>query len=272
MPCKNLFQRTLSGAIFVAIVISSILVSPWTFLIVFLIISSLAVYEFHKITNIDDKIDVQYGPAIIANGILLLAGFSANFVHIVPFSLLPIYGLFFILVLVSEMFRGSKRPLYNWAYFVLGQALISVPFSLLSQILYFHDTWHPYLLLSIFLIIWINDSFAYLVGSVFGKHRLCERISPKKTWEGFGGGAVAALAAGYGFSLLESQLGWWQWLLFALFVVVFGTLGDLMESFIKRNVGVKDSGHIIPGHGGILDRFDSMLLAVPVIYFYLNFI
>ena len=120
------------------------------------------------------------------------------------------------------------------------------------------------------MFIWVNDSFAYLTGMTFGKHRLFERISPKKSWEGFIGGAVASVVAGYVFSLFETDLVWWQWLIFSLLVVVFGTFGDLMESLIKRSVGVKDSGRIIPGHGGLLDRFDSMLLAVPVIFLYLQ--
>jgi phosphatidate cytidylyltransferase len=147
--------------------------------------------------------------------------------------------------------------------------MVSLPFALLNNILYFNEEWNPYLLLAVFIIIWVNDTFAYLVGSTLGKHRLFERISPKKSWEGFVGGAVAALGAGYVLSLFIIDLAWWQWLIFSLLVVVFGTFGDLMESFIKRSVKVKDSGRLIPGHGGLLDRFDSMLLVVPIIYFYL---
>jgi len=270
MLSRNLIQRTISGAIFAATIVSSILVSPWTFLGVFLIISSLAIREFYHVINQPGRIDVMVGPAIVANCILFLVFFVRHFVDFILFNLMPIYGIFIILVLISELFRHRHRPLHNWAYFFLGQAMVSLPFALLSNILYFNGYWNPNLLLAVFLIIWVNDSFAYLVGSTFGKHRLFERISPKKSWEGFIGGAVASMVVAYVFSLFETDLVWWQWFIFSALVVVFGTFGDLMESLMKRSVGVKDSGRLIPGHGGLLDRFDSMLLAVPVIYLYLQ--
>ncbi len=270
MLSRNLIQRGVSGAIFVATIVSSILVSSWTFLAVFLIISSLAIREFYNMINSPGRIDVMVGPAIVANCILFFVFFARHFMEFIPFNLMPIYGLFVILVLLSELFRHRHRPLHNWAYFFLGQAMVSLPFALLSNVLYFNNSWNPNLLLAVFVIIWVNDTFAYLVGSTLGKHRLFERISPKKSWEGFIGGAVASVVAGYVFSLFETDLVWWQWLIFSLLVVVFGTFGDLMESLIKRSVGVKDSGRIIPGHGGLLDRFDSMLLAVPVIFLYLQ--
>jgi phosphatidate cytidylyltransferase len=125
------------------------------------------------------------------------------------------------------------------------------------------------LLLLAFVMIWMNDTGAFLVGCTIGKHRLFERISPKKSWEGFIGGNLFALAAGYGLSYLEPALMWWQWLIFAQIVVVLGTFGDLMESQLKRTLGVKDSGSAIPGHGGWLDRFDSLIFATPVVVFYL---
>lgn len=270
MQNKNLIQRTVFGALFVGTIASSILVSPWLFLGVFLLVSSLAIGEFHKVINHSGHIEVMVGPAIVANCILFLVFFSKHLSELIPFNLIPLYGLFIILVLISELFRHRHRPLHNWAYFFLGQVMISLPFALLSNILFFKGSWNPYLLLAIFVIIWVNDSFAYLIGSAFGKHRLFERISPKKSWEGFIGGAVASLIVSYAFSFFSTDLVWWQWLIFSVLVVVFGTFGDLMESLMKRSVGVKDSGRFIPGHGGLLDRFDSMLLAVPVIYLYLQ--
>lgn len=252
-----------------ATIISAILVSPWTFLAVFLIVSSLSICEFYAMVNEHGRIEVMIGPAVVANCILFFVFFARHFLDFILFDLMPVYGFFVILVLISELFRHRHRPLHNWAYFLLGQVMVSLPFALLNNILYFNEEWNPYLLLAVFIIIWVNDTFAYLVGSTLGKHRLFERISPKKSWEGFVGGAVAALGAGYVLSLFIIDLAWWQWLIFSLLVVVFGTFGDLMESFIKRSVKVKDSGRLIPGHGGLLDRFDSMLLVVPIIYFYL---
>jgi len=127
-------------------------------------------------------------------------------------------------------------------------------------------------LLAVFVTIWVNDTGAYLFGITFGKHRLFERVSPKKSWEGFFGGALSALALGYVFSLIIPEISLVECLLFSEIIVIFGTFGDLIESLMKRTVEVKDSGNAIPGHGGLLDRFDSMLLAAPVIFIYLSFL
>lgn len=128
------------------------------------------------------------------------------------------------------------------------------------------------LLIAMFVTIWLNDTGAYLVGVSIGKHKMFERISPKKSWEGFIGGAVTALVTGYVFSLFFPQISLLSWLIFSEIVVVFGTFGDLLESLMKRAIKVKDSGDVIPGHGGLLDRFDSMLLAAPAIFIYLSFL
>jgi phosphatidate cytidylyltransferase len=169
------------------------------------------------------------------------------------------------------LYREKANPLHNWAYFILGQMYVALPFSLLNFIL-FIDGWQPIVLLSVFVTIWVNDTGAYLFGVTLGKHRLFERISPKKSWEGFFGGAAMALASGYVFSLLIPQISLINWLFFSEIIVIFGTFGDLIESLMKRTVNMKDSGNIIPGHGGLLDRFDSMLLAAPVIFIYLSFL
>jgi phosphatidate cytidylyltransferase len=173
--------------------------------------------------------------------------------------------------MISELFRRQENPIHNWAYFILGQVFIALPFSLLSFIL-FIDGYQPLVLLSVFVTIWVNDTGAYLVGVTFGKNRLFERISPKKSWEGFVGGALAALASGYVFSLLIPEISLLNWFIFSEIIVIFGTLGDLIESLLKRTIHVKDSGNVIPGHGGLLDRFDSMLLAAPVVFIFLSFL
>ena len=150
---------------------------------------------------------------------------------------------------------------------------IALPFALLNFIAFIDaDQFKPLILLAVFVTIWVNDTGAYLFGITFGKHRLFERISPKKSWEGFFGGALAALASGYVFSLFIPEISLIQWLIFSEIIVIFGTFGDLIESLIKRTLLVKDSGTAIPGHGGLLDRFDSMLLAAPVIFIYLSFL
>lgn len=268
---NNFVKRTLSGFIFVTLVVGSILLSQYTFAIVFALICGLAVYEFHKLTNKQNAINVNLWVAFTGAIMLFVSSFlyASGMLHYGAFS---VYGLYIVIVLISELYKQKTNPLNNWAYFILGQIFVALPFSLLNFIL-FVDSYTPIILLSVFVTIWVNDTGAYLIGVTFGKHRLFERISPKKSWEGFIGGALAALLSGYVFSLLiPKEITLVQWLIFSEIIVVFGTFGDLIESLIKRTVEVKDSGNIIPGHGGLLDRFDSMLLAAPVIYIFLTFI
>ncbi len=267
---KNFIQRTVSGAIFVAIVIVSILLSPYTFAVIFVVITSLAMHEFHQLTNKSGETDVN-ATAGILGGILL---FVCSFIYsnqLITFPVYPVYGLYVLVVLIAELFRKKNNPVNNWAYFILGQIYIALPFSLLNFIL-FISGYQPVLLMAVFITIWVNDTGAYLSGMTLGKHKMFERISPKKTWEGFVGGAIFALLSGYVFSRIIPDISLIQWLIFSELVVIFGTLGDLSESLIKRTEHVKDSGNVIPGHGGILDRFDSMLMAAPVIFIYMSMI
>lgn len=287
MAFKKILTRTVSGAILVAVLIAAILVSEWTFLGLGIIVSSLGLKEFHHITHAYRRIEVRSAVAIAANLLLQVGAFFYAFSEDLcealeckqPQNALVFFAPYVLMVvgvLVSELFRHRERPLHNLAYFVLGQVFVALPFATLYGILGWHNDWHPLLLLAIFIIIWTNDTFAYLVGSATGRHHLLKHISPHKSWEGFVGGAAFALLAGYLLNYFnfahEAGLNLWKWLVFAGLVVVFGTLGDLMESLLKRAVGKKDSGNIIPGHGGILDRFDSLLLAGPIIYIYLMFL
>jgi len=265
---NNFVKRTLSGFLFVTLIVGSILISKYAFAVFFAIICGWAVREFHKLSNKQQNVNVDLIVALIG-GILL---FASSFVHasgIWRNSSFSIYGIYIVLVLIFELYRKQTNPIHNWAYFILGQIFIALPFSLLNFILFIQD-WQPLILLSVFVTIWVNDTGAYLTGVTIGKHRLFERISPKKSWEGFIGGAVFALLSGYVFSLLIPEIQLINWLVFSEIIVVFGTFGDLIESLMKRTVGVKDSGDLIPGHGGLLDRFDSMLLAAPVIFIYLS--
>ncbi len=267
---NNFLQRTLSGFFFVLIIVGSIIWNPYSFAVVFTIITGWSVYEFHKLTNQQHEVQAMTLMSVVGAVLLFVISFLyASGTIIYPgFS---IYGLYIVLMLVIELYRRKPNPLHNWAYFLLGQLIIALPFSLLNFIL-FIESYNPLILVAVFVTIWVNDTGAYLVGMTFGKHRLFERVSPKKSWEGFIGGALAALISGYVFSLFIPDINLWQWLLFSEIVVVFGTFGDLLESLLKRTVNVKDSGDVIPGHGGLLDRFDSMLLAAPAIFIFLSFI
>jgi len=267
---NNFVKRTLSGFLFVVILVGSILLSKFSFAAVFALICGLAVREFHQLSNKQTGVSVSSSIGFLGGVLLFLSSFvyASGIWHYPVFS---IYGLYVVLVLVSELYKQKPNALHNWAYFIMGQVYVALPFSLLSFILFIND-WQPLVLLSVFVTIWVNDTGAYLVGVTLGKHKLFERISPKKSWEGFIGGALFALLSGYTFSLFIPQISLIQWLIFSEIVVVFGTLGDLIESLMKRTVDIKDSGNLIPGHGGLLDRFDSMLLAAPVVFIYLSFL
>lgn len=268
---NNFLQRTLSGLFFVVIIVGSILISPYTFALAFSIISAWTVREFHKLTNIQSQVDVNSILAIIGSVILFLTSFFFAS-GLLQYPVYSVYAFYVVMVLIFELYRMKKNPLHNWAYFLLGQIFIALPFSLLNYILYIDKTFHPWLLIAMFATIWLYDSGAYLVGMAIGKHKMFERISPKKTWEGFAGGTLVALIVGYVCSIFITDISLIAWLFFAEIVVVFGTFGDLMESLMKRTIHVKDSGDVIPGHGGLLDRFDSMLMAAPAIFIYLSFL
>ena len=186
-------------------------------------------------------------------------------------GLLVAYIAILLLALISHLFRPQVQPIQSWGNLCAGQVMIALPFALMNGVL-MHSKW---LMLALFILLWVNDSGAYIVGSLMakrkgGNHKMFPRVSPAKSWEGLIGGFVFDLIAGYVFF----RVGWMgdmtlmNSLLFALAGGVFGTLGDLMESLFKRTLGVKDSGKFMPGHGGVLDRFDSLLLAVPVTYFF----
>jgi phosphatidate cytidylyltransferase len=267
---NNFIKRTLSGFVFVILVVGSILVSPFTFSAFFAFICAWTVYEFHTLTNRQPNVHVSQGVAIVGAVLLFISSFlyASGRCHYQVFS---IYGFFAILVLIVELYRRKTNPIHDWAYFILGQISVALPFSLLNFILFIND-YQPFLLVAVFVTIWVNDTGAYLVGVTFGKHRLFERISPKKTWEGVIGGALFALLSGIVFSMLIPQISLLYWLIFSEIIVVFGTFGDLIESLLKRTLDVKDSGNVIPGHGGFLDRFDSMLLVAPAVFIFLSFL
>jgi len=176
------------------------------------------------------------------------------------------------LMLVCELYRRGENPAANVGVTLLGICYVALPLTLMAYIPFVgRYAWNPWTMLFFVFIIWANDVFAYLVGMAFGRHRLFERLSPKKSWEGFFGGVAGALVMGYVASRCMGE-AWWVWIGLALVAAVTGVLGDLVESMFKRAAGVKDSGTIIPGHGGILDRFDAMLLAAPFVVVYLWFV
>lgn len=271
---NNFITRTLSAIVYAGLVIGSILVQPLCFGghpllfgVLFMIVSTLAVREFHALVGSDINTTTY---AMISNALLYTTLYFLFFGDWIWRGLLLAYVAVMLLALITNLFRPQVQPIHSWGNLCAGQLMIALPFALMNGVL-MHSKW---LMLAVFILLWVNDSGAYIVGSLMakrkgGNHKMFPRVSPAKSWEGLIGGFVFDLIAGYVFF----RIGWMgdmtliNSLLFALFAGAFGTLGDLMESLFKRTIGVKDSGKFMPGHGGVLDRFDSLLLAVPVVYF-----
>lgn len=268
---NNLIKRTITGTIFVAAVVTSILFQTeyYTFTALFAIVNILAMKEFYGIVNAKKNVSVPTVYMLFCGIFLYLGCFWCALIdkpdEITGFIFLIIYMLSIAALIIMEIYRKKEHPTYDLAFSIYGQVVVALPFGLMNFI-----AREPEYLLTLFLLIWTFDTGAYLVGSTCGKHKMIERISPKKSWEGEIGGICLTV-------LISSLLGIyffnepvWRWIVFGLLVSVFGTYGDLSESMLKRASGLKDSGNILPGHGGMLDRFDSMLLAAPIIYVYIE--
>lgn len=271
---KNLIIRALTGIIFVVVLISAICIHPIFFLILFCIITGLTLWEFGGLVK-------HYENANLQRTVNMLGGvylFIATFVHANGLTdgkiFLP-YLLFIMLTMIAELYYKVPNPINNWAFTLFAQIYCAGSFSMLNFIGAEPGTpgvmsYTPLFIMAIFIFVWLDDTGAYLVGSLIGKHKLFERISPKKSWEGFFGGLILALASSQAFAWFAPEINRMNWLGLAATVVLFGTWGDLIESLLKRTLGVKDSGNVLPGHGGMLDRFDSVMLAVPASYIYIE--
>lgn len=278
---SNFITRAIFGILFVVVMVGSF-TRPDFMVGLFAIITGLTIWEYTGLVNSIKGVSVNRLISTIAGIYFFLAvagielGMVRGFVIFVPYILCVIY------LLVAELYLKNENPIHSWAYTMLGQMYITLPLSLINILAFgsgdSEAMAEPNMLLplSIFILLWTNDTGAYCTGSLFGKHKLFPRISPGKSWEGsIGGGVLSLIVAGL--------IGYWAnnngevqslnipvWIGLGLVVVVFGTWGDLVESLFKRTIGVKDSGKILPGHGGMLDRFDSSLLAIPaaVVYIY----
>ena len=273
---SNFIQRAVTGVLFVIVLVGCILYSPLSFGILFTIISALSVHEFAQLVSKSSEVSINKTITALGGAYLFLALMSFCTQQSVGARVfLPYLGLL-LYMMITELYLKKKNPTGNWAYSMLSQLYVALPFALLNVLAFQNSpetgsvTYNPILPLSIFVFIWLSDTGAYCVGSLIGKHRLFERISPKKSWEGSIGGGIFSIASSLGFAHFFPFMPGWQWVGLAIVVVIFGTWGDLTESLMKRQLGIKDSGNILPGHGGMLDRFDSALMAIPaaVVYLY----
>ncbi len=255
----NLTKRTITGAIYVLSVILAIYLDPKVTSIYFFVVSMLGLWEFYQVSTIKDNIKPNKYIGYLL-GILTYCIFASLVFDdiLLKIGILG-YILLFFTLLVYELLIEYNNPFTNIAYTVLGVIYVVVPFGFVNLIIHHYSVSYAPILMSLFIFVWCNDTFAYLVGRKLGKHKLFERISPKKTWEGSLGGFVFTIISAIVVSLFFKALNIWEFILIAMSVAVVGTFGDLIESMFKRQMGVKDSGKILPGHGGILDRFDSML-------------
>lgn len=271
---KNLIIRGVSGIIFVGLLISGILYSHSSFAFLFAIVSAMAVHEFCTLVHTHKHTTFSKELAMLAGTMLFFATYGATYIYIEkPLILFIPYILLCVFIFIRELYRIEGGVMNNYAYFTLSQVYAVLPFAMLNILAAYGGNGYNYIMpLAIFIFIWSNDTGAFCVGCTIGKHKMFKRISPKKSWEGFVGGAVTAIVAGYILSLFFDVLNAWQWMGMAAVVVASGTLGDLIESCMKREIGIKDSGNIMPGHGGILDRFDSTILAIPCVIAYLYLI
>lgn len=282
---SNLILRSITGTVFVAVVVACIALHPMAYLVLFSVVTGMTIWEFCTLLNRNAETQINRFISTVAGVYLFLSMFMYNMGvagHDLGAKIFVPYILTIIYLFVSELYFDRKNSIQNWAYTMMAQMYIALPMSCLNFLAYLVPTaegtiQYVYIYqLSVFFFLWASDSGAYCVGSLIGKRRLFPRISPKKSWEGsIGGGVVAIIVSqvlAHYFPMgadnaLYSRLVWAG---LAVVVVVFGTWGDLVESLFKRKLGIKDSGNILPGHGGMLDRFDSSLLAIPaaVIYLY----
>ncbi len=261
---SELVKRSLTGFLLVAVMIAAIVIHPVSSLVLFALITYLALSEFYGLMS--KKQDITGKIIHSAAGVYIVSATFEALTNGFSGVLLIPYSIYLIYLFISELYKTENATVQNIATALLGHLYIAMPFALVLRLGYLFNSEYEYnLILALFITIWVNDSGAYLVGSKLGKNRLFERISPKKSWEGFVGGIVFAVIASVIFSMIWSDLSLIQWIAFGITTSVSATYGDLFESMLKRSLNIKDSGIILPGHGGILDRFDAPLFAAPMV-------
>ena len=276
----NMTVRAFTGVLFVTIMVTCFF-QPVAMVFLFALITCLSLWEYSGLVNNIEDVTINRFISTVAGVYLFLAISAVNSGFVQTNAVFMPYLLTIIYLFVSELYTKNKNAVHDLSYTMLGQMYVALPLSIINVLAFRTATdgnIHFYYLLplSVFIFLWTSDTGAYCVGSLFGKHKLFPRISPAKSWEGSIGGGVLVLVAAFLVSLLDqnhgnlSGLNTLQWLGLGLVVTVFGTWGDLVESLIKRTLGIKDSGTILPGHGGMLDRFDGSLLAIPAsaVYIY----
>ena len=266
---NNLTQRIITALAGTVVVVGAILWGPWSYFVVFLFLTICTQFEFYNLIKIHGIVPLKY-LGTIAGAVT----FSLTF--LIEQQILHYNWFFAIFPLVSIIYfiklykKNETRPFTNIAFTFLGIIYVAVPFSLINVIAFIKGTYNFEPVVGMLFLLWASDTGAYFAGTKFGKTRLFERVSPKKSWEGSLGGAALSLCFAYVFAIYFKDILLVEWLIISGIIVITGTYGDLVESLFKRSMEIKDSGHALIGHGGFLDRFDGLLLSVPFILVFLK--
>ncbi len=253
------FVRSISGSVYIILLLAATLYSEISFQILFGLFLCIGIYEFSKLTRI--SLLWSFALGITASGAIYALKDSAAFFY------LNFVAVAILIYLFVDLFsKKNKSEKTNLEKYLLLLGYVIIPFHAILHLPFLNQIYHPHIIIGIFILIWTNDTFAYIVGKKWGRYKLFERISPKKTMEGFAGGMLFTLIASVILSKYFTEFNAVLWISSAIFVSIFGTIGDLVESKFKRQAGVKDSGAIMPGHGGILDRLDSLIFVSPFLY------
>lgn len=266
---NNLTQRVIVAILGVIVIISAIYWNEWSYFAVFLTITFLSLREFYKLVGLDGYLPLTFWGTL--TGILIFTFtflVQKNLVGREVFYLVFPFGS--IIYFIKLYKKSEVKPFTNIAYTFLGILYVAIPFSLLHVIAFCTGKYQFELVTGILLLTWASDTGGYFAGTLFGRTKLFVRISPKKSWEGFVGGAVLTLVIAFALSSYMGILPLWKWMTIGILTVIAGTYGDLVESLFKRSINIKDSGESLPGHGGFLDRFDALLLSLPFIAAFLK--
>lgn len=259
--------RAITGFFFIVVMVGSMLLGAEVFLTFFTLLSAWCLFEFYGIVSSEDRKPNKLLGILTA---LVLFGTTALYsLNWFESKYILLFIPFLLSISITALFQKRALPFNDIGYTILGIFYVSLPFLCFTRLAYIGNNFNHFLPLGFMILLWTNDTGAYLAGRSFGKHKLFERISPKKTWEGFIGGIVLAVLVAVNLEKYFGTIPQWQWVVVAVIIGVFGSLGDLVESMLKRSLNVKDSGTILPGHGGFLDRFDGLLVAAPLVYLFL---
>jgi phosphatidate cytidylyltransferase len=266
---QNLVQRLVTGILGSAGVIAAICYSEWLYLSVFFIICLFSLLEFYKLVGLDGMAPQKWYGTLCGLLIFFLPFFieRGSLESKFYFLIFPLVSCVYMIKLYKKF---ERKPFTNIAFTFLGILYVAVPFALLHIAVFDHGEYNYQIIFGCLFILWASDTGAYFAGTFFGKRKLFERISPKKSWEGFFGGAALAMVFTFGVAYFFDTLSLQQWIVIGVIIIVGGTFGDLVESLLKRSIEIKDSGSSLPGHGGFLDRFDGLLISAPFIVAYLE--